>query len=157
MSVTQFLPALCRVRVIKQDKMLTLKGRKYKSKLSSRIFSSAGKQFLVLYYRSTAMKNKKLRNVFWNYVVTDTTKLLIPLKLVMKRVLAFCRLPVLDFPDLVQCSPAGCCYINFQKENYIFENSIPGLSVQTQLHIRKRWAITLCRWRWGIGYTHGSW
>ena len=46
MQVTQFLPALCRVRVIKQDKMLTLKRRKYKSKLVSLIFPSAGKQFL---------------------------------------------------------------------------------------------------------------
>jgi len=56
---------------------------------------AVGYHYLVPYSKNTSIKNKKLRNVFWNYVVTYTTKLLIPLKLVLKRVLAFYRLPVL--------------------------------------------------------------
>jgi len=51
---------------------------------------------LVPYSKNTAIKNKKLRNVFLNCVVTYTTKVLIPLKLVMRRVLDFYRLPVLE-------------------------------------------------------------
>jgi len=46
---------------------------------------ATGQNSLVPYFRNTAIKNKKLRNVFLNYVVTYTTKVLIPFKLVMKK------------------------------------------------------------------------
>jgi len=56
---------------------------------------------LVPYSRNPVIKNQKLSNVFWNCVVIYTTRVLIPIKLILKRVQEY--LPLTGVKIRVRC------------------------------------------------------